>query len=279
MISKRQWAVGFLYLLLSTTAAAAEPSADEVAKELANPNTPLATLKFKLQHRLYTGDLAGADDQGNTTLVFQPSLPFPLNNGDKIIFRPAIPFQFDLPVYDATNLNFGSDTGLGDIGYDLVYAITTKSGLITAYGVIGSIPTASEDGLGSDRWTLGPEILIGQISQTSVLGMLPSHQVDIGGSGNADISLTTIQVFGIYLPGGGWSIGSSPIFTYDHETDQATIPLNINLGKTIIAGGRPWKLGMELNYYLEQPDAFGPEWMIGFDIAPVVENSLVNWVK
>ena len=43
--------------------------------------------------------------------------------------------------------------------------------------------------------------------------------------------------------------------------------------------GRPWKPSMELNYDLEQPDAFGPEWMIGFDIAPVVEISLVNRVK
>ena len=77
---------------------AAKPSADEIAKELANPNTPLASLTFKLQHRSFTGDLPDADDQDGTTLLFQPTFPFNLDNGDKVIFRPAIPYQFDQPV-------------------------------------------------------------------------------------------------------------------------------------------------------------------------------------
>jgi hypothetical protein len=36
---------------------------------------------------------------------------------------------------------------------------------------------------------------------------------------------------------------------------------------------------MEINYYIEQPDAFGPDWMIGINITPVVENILVSWFK
>ncbi len=43
---------------------AATASADEIAAELANPNTPLASLTFKLQFRGFTGDLPNADDQG-----------------------------------------------------------------------------------------------------------------------------------------------------------------------------------------------------------------------
>jgi hypothetical protein len=33
---------------------------------------------------------------------------------------------------------------------------------------------------------------------------------------------------------------------------------------------------MEVNYYVEQPDAFGPVWFIGFNVAPVVENALAK---
>ena len=36
------------------------------------------------------------------------------------------------------------------------------------------------------------------------------------------------------------------------------------------------RLEVEVNYYIERPDAFGPEWMIGFSIAPVVENGLAR---
>ena len=40
-------------------------------------------------------------------------------------------------------------------------------------------------------------------------------------------------------------------------------------GETI---GRPWKLGAEINYYVDQPDAFGPQRMFGINVTPVVEN-------
>ena len=46
-----------------------------------------------------------------------------------------------------------------------------------------------------------------------------------------------------------------------------------------IVGGRPWKLGIEINYYPEQSDAFRPEWMVGFDITTVVKNGLVGWFR
>ena len=36
------------------------------------------------------------------------------------------------------------------------------------------------------------------------------------------------------------------------------------------------KLDLTLDYYVEQSDAFGPEWVIGFNFAPVVENVLAG---
>jgi len=258
---------------------AAKPSAEEIARELANPNAPLASLTFKFQFRTFEGDLSGADDQAGTTVLFQPSFPFSLSNGDVVFFRPAIPLQLDQPVFDAGGVGFDSEFGLGDISFDLAYGRTKKSGILMALGVVSTLPTATDDGLGPDRWTLGPEILIGKLAKTYVLGAFPNHQWDIGGSGDADVSLTTMQLFGIYLPGGGWSVGTSPISSYNHETDDWTLPLNVTIGKTEIWNGRPWKLGIEINYFVEQPDAFGPEWMVGFSIAPVVNNVLAGWFK
>jgi hypothetical protein len=178
-----------------TTAAggAAKPSADELAASLANPNTPLASLNFKLQFRSYEGDLPNANDQWGTTLLFQPTLPFPLDNGDTVFFRPAIPFQFNQPAFDAGNQNFDSKTGIGDTTFDLAYGRTLDNGLILAAGVISTIPTATQRELGADRWTLGPEFLIGKASKGYVAVLFPNHQWDIGGSGDADVNLTSIQ--------------------------------------------------------------------------------------
>jgi len=256
-------------------AGAAAPSADELAAELSNPNTAVATLKFKNQFRWFEGDLPEADDQWSYTLLFQPGLPFVLGSGDKILWRPAVPIFVDQPVPDLAGGGFEGESGLGDIAFDLAYAPKTDGGLLLAYGFITSLPTATND-LGSDRWTLGPELLIGKASTKHVYGLFPNHQWDIGGSGDADISLTSIQAFYTYLPGGGWSVGSGPTITYDWEGEQWTVPLQINAGKTVVWNGRPWKLGVELNYYVEKADSFGPEWMLGISIAPVVKNGLAS---
>ena len=35
----------------------------------------------------------------------------------------------------------------------------------------------------------------------------------------------------------------------------------------------------EVNYYAQQPDAFGPDWMIGINIAPVVKNVFAGMMQ
>ena len=77
---------------------AAEPSAEEIAKSLANPNTPLASQTFKFQYRLFEGELPDADDQSGTTVLYQPSFPFKLDIGATLFFRPAFPIVLDQPV-------------------------------------------------------------------------------------------------------------------------------------------------------------------------------------
>jgi len=255
---------------------AAAPSADELAAELSNPNTAVASLTLKTQFRGFDGDLPDASDQSSTTLLFQPILPFALNSGAKVIWRPAVPLLVDQPLPDGSSGEFDGEFGLGDIAFDLAYAPKTKGGLLFAYGFITSLPTATND-LGTDQWTLGPEILIGKISKKFVVGFFPNHQWDIAGSGDTDVNLTTVTAFLTFLPGGGWNWGSAPIATFDHKSDQWTLPLNVNVGKTIVLGGRPWKFNVELNYFVDQPDAFGPEWLIGINITPVVNNGIAKW--
>ncbi|MGR8918286.1 MAG: hypothetical protein ACU85V_01615, partial [Gammaproteobacteria bacterium] len=229
---------------------AAKPSADELAKALANPNTPLASLTFKLQHRLFEGELPRADAQEGTTLLFQPALPFPLENGDTVFLRPAMPIVMDQPAFERGADGFDSVAGIGDISFDLAYGRTLPNGLVVAGGLVSTLPTATRDELGADRWSLGPELLLARISKKYVVGALATYQADIAGSGDADVSLSSVNVLTTYLPGGGWNVSSLPVITFDHENNQWNVPLNLTVGKTVIAGGRPWKLSVEFNYYV-----------------------------
>ena len=237
---KQLLAFKFMALGLSvvfSTSVLAE-SNEEIAKKLANPNTSLATLTTKLQFRSFEGTLPGANDQSSTTLLFQPGLPFLLESGAKVIWRPAVPILIDQPLFDSDAGQFEEDTGLGDIAFDLVYSPITDPSRTLAYGVVASMPTAS-DGLGSERWTLGPDVLLGKLAEKYVFASLINHQWDVGGSGDADISLTTIQPIYTYLANGGVNYGSNPIMTYNWNSEEWTIPLNVNAGKTVIWSGRP----------------------------------------
>ncbi len=275
-----------LFLLgLASTGFAQEKSADEVARELANPNNSLASLTFKIQYRTYTGDLPGADDQGNYTLLFQPVFPFalaPTESGGSanLFFRPAFPILFDQPTFDASKGDFDGVTGLGDIGFDIGYGVTEKSGLLWAFGVVGTLPTATDSDIAGKQLRLGPEALFAKFEKWGLYGFFPSHQWNVTNSDDREhYSTSQAQLFLVFLPGGGWSVGTTPTINYDWHSEDWTIPLNLTVSKTTMFKTTPVKLQCEINYYIEQPDAFGPEWMISFNITPVVTNFIDRLIR
>jgi hypothetical protein len=262
-------------------------SADEVARELANPNSSLASLKFRNQFRWYKGDLPGADHQDNYTLLFQPTFPFPLAptaSGGKpnIFLRPAIPLLFEQPVPTLRGGRFGYDdtTALGDIGFDLAYGVTEKNGLLWLAGMVGTLPTATDSAVAGKQWRLGPEALLAKFEKWGIYGIFPSHQWNVGGWGNKPgFSTTTIQPILVFLPGGGWKIATEPIMSYDWNNDDWTIPLQILVSRTVKIGKTPVNFEIEMDYYVDQPNAFGPEAMIALNITPVVPNIINSWIR
>ena len=259
-------------------------SAEQVAKELANPNNSLASLTFKNQYRWYEGDLPGADSQDNYTMLFQPVFPFslePTASGGKanLFVRPAVPLVFEQPVFDPFTGTFDDETGIGDIGFDLAYGVTEPNGFVWAAGMVGTLPTATSSVLGGGQLRLGPEVFFAKAEHWGLYGIFPSHQWDVAGWGEGSFNVTSIQPVVNYLPGGGWKIGSLPIITYDWHSDQWTVPLNLTVGKTVMFGETPVKIELEVNYYLDKPDAFGSEWMVGFNITPVVSNFVEKWIR
>jgi hypothetical protein len=251
-------------------------SMDELAKELANPNTPLTSLKFKNQFRTYKGDIAGATDQGSYIMLFQSTLPFPFKSGRTLWIRPSVPIIIGHPYYTE---GFDSYSGLGEIVLDFQYGDTGTKGFLWSVGATGTIPTATKTELGRNSWTLGPGLQLGHISKIYVVGAFINHQWGFSNSNSNGYSLTTLQVFNVFLPTGGWSVASGPIISYNHSADQWEFPINLAVGKTVKINSRPWKFAVELNYYVSNYGTFGPQWMIGVNIAPVVKNVIANCIK
>ena len=56
------------------------------------------------------------------------------------------------------------------------------------------------------------------------------------------------------------------------------MPIQLQVSKTVKFGKMPVKFALEANYYVVHSDRLGPEWMIGFNITPVVPNIFNNWI-
>ena len=252
----------------------AQPSAAEMAQKLANPTNPIMTLGNNIDLVAFQGDLPDAEEQSSVRYLFQSTFPFKLSDGKgTVFFRPAIPVFFNEPVPDGAGDYDSKGIDLGDIGFDFSYGNTTKTGWIYGGGVVGLLPTATDDALGKDKWALGPEALFGKIgSWGAVLGLF-THQWDVGGSGDADINTSSFTYVYAFALGGGWQFSAAPIITYDHEAtsgNELALPLGIGLAKTSIIKGRPWKFQVQYWNYVESNDVFAPEQLLRFSVSPVV---------
>lgn len=253
-----------------------------VAKELTNPAGSLASLTFKNQFRWYDGNLPGAGSQSNYSVLFQPAFPFPIgttSTGGKANFfaRPAIPFVVDQPTFGPGGFN--GVTALGDIGFDLAYGVTETNGLIWIAGLTGTLPTATDSRVAGKQLRLGPEAFVGQSFDWGLVGIFPSHQWNVAGWSNTYHSTTQIQPFlNINLPD-AWQISSQPIITYDWTSDQWTVPINVQLAKTVQIGKLPVRFQLEADYYVARNNAFADEWLIGLNVTPVVPNFINNWIR
>ena len=262
-------------------------SVEEAAKELSNPAGSLSNIKNNIQFTTYKGDLPGAGSQDSWAYSLQPTLPFPVGNkGNRIIFRPLIPVSMNQPVFKAKKGKFeDADVNLRDITFDLVYAgneMQDKSkgkGYLWGIGVAGTLPTATDSDLGGNQWRLGPELFGGILRKWGLAGGVVNNQWNVGGSNDDTFSKTTAQYFYAFSLGKGWQIASSPVITYDWKADSDeawTVPLGFGVARTTKLAGETWKFQGQVEYYVEQPDTFGPDWLLKFTISPVIKNPFIK---
>jgi hypothetical protein len=260
-------------------------SMEELAKELSNPATPLASLNNFFEFYTFKGNLPGAESQTRFSYGFQPSIPFPLKNDKVLILKPLVPLLLDEPVFNPVRNEFDSKgVDLGDISFELAYGgtddlaygdVELEEGILSMFGVSGSLPTATDDEVGSQQWRLGPEVVVGLVQKWGLVSIFAAHNWDLGGSNDEDFSTTTIEYNYAYGLGGGWQFAAGPTVEADWEANSSntwTVPIGIGIEKTTRIGSTPWKFSLEAHYYVEQPDSFGPELLLIFQITPVITN-------
>ncbi|MDT0553079.1 hypothetical protein [Urechidicola vernalis] len=257
----------FLTVFAQEESSEEKKSMDEIAKEMSNPTLPMFNLSMFYDYQKMTGDLPGASDQSINLLGVQPPLSFPLKNGKNLIIRPLFTFNFAAPVYKSNGFESAGGLHFGDIPIDILYAGTnTETGVMFGYGAVANIPTNSSKDLRGE-WRLGPSLLIGKLGAKSGGILIINNSFQLSGSGDKHHVLGGQYVFFVGL-GNGWQFVASPPFSYNWKTEGLTLPIGGGPFRTIMMGKTPVKVGVQFNYYISQPDPFGPKWGLRFNITP-----------
>lgn len=277
-----------------------QKSVDEIASEMSNPLAAFTSFGYQMEYKTYQGDIPGADDQTSWSHIFQSVIPFAQKNGMGFVFRFALPYYVNQPIYwvDRGNPEWRirqqdpTLAGEGDwhpthghtdnMTTDLVYGGVSETGTILMYGLAGELPTTSDTSNGKQQLILGPEINIGKIADWGTYGALISHVIDVvekTDKGTPDTSLTTIQAYFSYGLGNGWQLFSSPAISYDWEGDSGNklaLPLGGGFAKTTRIGKMPLRVAAEVQKYVASTDRFGTDWLFKLTITPVIPNKLTR---
>ena len=259
-------------------AAQGEKSAAEIAKELSNPNSPLASLTFKQIHTSFDGKLPGASNQSSDVSLFQPVFPFPIGDTGttNLFIRPAFAYVWKQPVFNPDTGKFKNESGWADIGYDVAIGKSYDSGFVVVGGLQGTIPTNTD--VSGGQWRLGPEAIVAKLGSKGYWAVFPSHQWDVGGD-NYDYSNTQLELFaGVYLPN-AWTVFTDSKWEYDWVNDQATIPINLSASKVVKFGKLPVKFKAGIDYYAKSNKDFGQDWGVTFEITPIVPNFIYDAIS
>lgn len=257
----RLLAVSTAVLALVAVSAAQPASEEDLAKETQNPVSDLISVPFESNFNFGVGP----NDDLQYILYVQPVVPFRLSKDWNLITRTIIPL-IDQPELGP---GVGDVFGLGDIQLSQFLSPAKSGALIWGIGPIVQFPTATDDALGSDKWSAGPTAAALTIRGPWVAGAVVNHLWSFAGDDDrADVNQTLIQPIVNYNLPGGWFLSSVPYITANWETDgddRWTVPIGIGVGKVHRFGTQPVSLQLTPYYNVVRPDD-AAEWTLQFRI-------------
>jgi hypothetical protein len=258
---------------------APEPGQDEMdlgelSKQTSNPVGSLWQLVMQNDYTLFDGDITDDERQINV-FKFQPIMPFRLTDEWKLITRPVIPVVSSEILKNPATGDWDRENGLGDVVLLAAFSNTPPtSPNVWGIGPTFIFPTASDDDLGTEKWSVGPVATWFHLGEKWIYGGIVQHWWSFAGDDDRDhVNLTNIQYVLKYRPTPAMSIGFSPNIEANWKNDSDdvwSVPIGLGADRMFRLGKLPVKIGFEAQYYVEQPDSFGAEWNFRFFVTPVI---------
>ena len=184
----------------------------------------------------------------------------------------------------------GRTTGFGDMCYVGLFSRKEPTSLdnggkvVWGLGFDLGLPTATEDVLGTGKWTAGPSALGVYLGKKWKAGALLQQYWDYAGSDKRDdVNTTNLQYLVYYSLNSTTSIGAAPNIIADWEQsggDRFTVPVGFGINKTINIGKVPVRFGVEAMYSVHRPDNIpGTRWDFRFYAIPAAPSALFKWMQ
>jgi len=227
----------------------------ELAQAAQNPVGDLISLPF--QNNTNFG--FGPYDRTQNVLNIQPVVPISLGSKWNLITRTIFPVITQPDFFSES----GSTTGLGDTNFTGFLSPAQPGKFIWGIGPAIIIPTATDESLGSGKWSAGPSVVGLTIQGPWVAGLLVSNVWSFAGqSDRADVNFFLAQYFVNYNMNHGWYLVSAPIITSNNQAssgNQWIVPFGGGFGKIFRIGKQPMNFNTQAFYNAVKPD-FGPDW-------------------
>ena len=229
-----------------------------------NPIGSLVSLPFKFDF-----DYGAANGDG-TLLNIQPV--YPVTKGKwNYVSRLILPVaSVDGAISTPQNPNpsgLGSASGLGDINYSLYLSPVESSDVIWGVGPSLMIPTASDDQLGSGKWSAGVAVVALNQPGWGTMGILGRQLWSFAGDDKrSDVNQSLIEPFANYNLDKGWYLITDIIITANWEAPSSqtwTVPLGGGVGRVHKIGKQAVNNRVEFYYNVEKPDS-APDWSWSF---------------
>jgi hypothetical protein len=237
-------------------------SKDDLAKKSQNPISDMISVPF--QNNFNFG--VGPKEDFQHVLNIQPVVPFKLNKDWNLIVRTILPIISN----PAMGPNTGSRTGMGDIQLSTFLSPAKSGKVIWGAGPALRFPTATDDSLGSEKFSAGPTAVFLTMDGPWVVGALAQNVWSFAGdSDRGHVNEFLLQPFVNYNLPDGWYLNTLPIITaigaaYNRR-DRWTVPIGGGLGKIVQIGKLPINLSLGAYYNVSRPTN-APEWTLQFTL-------------
>ena len=162
--------------------------------------------------------------------------------------------------------------GLSDLLHASFVTPASSGKFIWGVGAMLSLPTATDESLGSDKWSIGPAVRLTYRTERWNFGMIAGQRWSIAGSGNReDVSQLLVRgVIRRQLPN-DWYFVSAPLIVanWGSPDQDWQVPVGGGLGRKFTLRKHPWAWSVQGYYNVIKPDT-APDWVIRFAVIAAI---------